>query len=192
MKLLKYVLFPAGCFLGDPFASQSHGSSRHGGELLTWITCGGGRLAIGHRPSRRRIAELPRLGATSVFTILSEAENALEIRAECQKAGLRWYWLPLASADLPERSRFAEIIQTFRLLEQGFADGQSIYAHCSAGIHRTGMIVFALLRFLGVTAEDATRDLRTLRAIASEQVGRKRLLWAETLLAAGLSTTSCD
>jgi protein tyrosine/serine phosphatase len=51
--------------------------------------------------------------------------------------------------------------------------------HCSAGIHRTGMIANALLRSLGLTADEAKAGLLTMRQVTHDGVGEHRLAWGE-------------
>jgi protein-tyrosine phosphatase len=55
--------------------------------------------------------------------------------------------------------------------------------HCSAGIHRTGMFGYALLRTCGLDVDAATEALARLRAVTAEGVGQQRLAWAEELAA---------
>ena len=50
------------------------------------------------------------------------------------------------------------------------AAGGKIYIHCSAGLHRTGMITHALLRYLGWSRHDAVEKLRELRALTAKEV----------------------
>jgi protein tyrosine/serine phosphatase len=59
-------------------------------------------------------------------------------------------------------------------------DGR-LLIHCSAGIHRTGMVAYALLRFAGHDAATAREKLRLLRTVTCEGVGEYRLAWAEEL-----------
>jgi protein tyrosine/serine phosphatase len=53
------------------------------------------------------------------------------------------------------------------------------YIHCSAGIHRTGMITYGLLRYLGKDKNDAKQTLLNLREVTANQVGEERLTWAD-------------
>ena len=64
-------------------------------------------------------------------------------------------------------------------LEDELKSGNNIYIHCSAAIHRTGMITYALLRYLRYEPTRAKEILYELRPVTSEQVGEKRLLWGE-------------
>lgn len=50
---------------------------------------------------------------------------------------------------------------------------------CSAGIHRTGMVTYGLLRSLGNEKTEAAQILQSLREVTSSQVGEDRLLWGD-------------
>ena len=54
-----------------------------------------------------------------------------------------------------------------------------IYIHCSAGIHRTGMITHGFLRHAGLDATEARAQLKRLRVVTSESVGEDRMTWGE-------------
>lgn len=58
-----------------------------------------------------------------------------------------------------------------------------LFAHCAAGIHRTGLIIYGLLRSTALTPSAATQMLGTLRAHTGEGVGRgvgeARLAWGD-------------
>lgn len=68
--------------------------------------------------------------------------------------------------------------ERYQQLEQILGEGAKMYIHCSAGIHRTGMLVFGLLLLLGYGDTEAKRILRDLRPETFEQVGQDRLQWA--------------
>ncbi|NVB77098.1 MAG: hypothetical protein HOV81_01765 [Kofleriaceae bacterium] len=63
-----------------------------------------------------------------------------------------------------------------RLIEAG----GRVVLHCSAGLHRTGMVAYALLRLYGSTREEARSQLACVRSL--EDVGEERLAWGERLL----------
>lgn len=50
--------------------------------------------------------------------------------------------------------------------------------HCSAGIHRTGMITLALLRFLKYSEQEADSIVNDLRPHTADGVGSHRREWA--------------
>ncbi len=144
----------------------------------TWIAVGGGHLAIGHRPKVKALAALAADGCTHVFTLLSEREGALALRQAVEAAGLVSLWLPLASGD-PAEADERTVRAALKEARQALMAGGRVFVHCSAGIHRTGMIALALLRSLDIEEEDASELLVELRAVTAEGVGSARRAWAD-------------
>jgi protein-tyrosine phosphatase len=57
--------------------------------------------------------------------------------------------------------------------------GGGVYVHCSAGIHRTGMVVYGFLRSMGFSALQARQALKELRSVTGAEVGEGLLAWAD-------------
>jgi protein-tyrosine phosphatase len=146
--------------------------SHMGSYVLTWRPLAGGHFAIGHKPGRKLREQLERQGCTLVVSLLSEKES----NAEENQHRIR---LTLAGADLPSPQRTPEIIATFERMHAALREGGRLYLHCSAGLHRTGMIANAFLRWLGYSAEDALASIAELRPLTAEKVGEERLQWGE-------------
>ena len=144
---------------------------------VDWCRLGPGRLAIGHRPGRKLITGLPMAGATHVVTLLSETEGAESIGRDVQRAGLAWIWLPMNSGEPPAPDRFEQMHAKLVEVNEAIAGGGSLYLHCSAGIHRTGMVTHALLRLRGLEPQDAILQLGRLRSVTATGVGARRLAW---------------
>jgi protein-tyrosine phosphatase len=143
-----------------------------GSYVLTWKPLAGGHLAIGHKPGRKLREQLEQQGCTLIVSLLSHTESS----ANESERRIR---LPLAGADLPKPERTPEIVATFERMHAALRDGGRLYLHCSAGLHRTGLIANAFLRYLGYSAEDALALLAELRPLTAEQVGEERLRWGD-------------
>ncbi|MFY0532182.1 protein-tyrosine phosphatase family protein [Nannocystis pusilla] len=87
--------------------------------------------------------------------------------------------LPLASAEPPGAERSAEVRACFAELRGLLASGAKIYVHCSAGLHRTGMVTHAFLRFLGHSRAEALARMAELREATAEAATEPRLAWGE-------------
>ena len=148
-------------------------------EPINWVAIKQGRLAIGHRPSAKLITDIQLQGGSHILTLLSETEGARDIESKVQKEGLIWLWFAMQSADPPTEDRSHELKSLFADMAKALQGKASIYMHCSAGIHRTGMITYAFLRYLGQSPEIAKDNLRHLRETTWREVGEKRLLWGE-------------
>jgi protein-tyrosine phosphatase len=148
-----------------------------------------GHLAIGHRPKRKGLAGWrERQGLTHLWTLLSTHEGYEKIAEATLAAGLIWEWLPLPNGNPPAESELPAIKASFARCRDALDGGGRIYLHCSAGIHRTGMVGYAFLRYCGLNDHAAQEVLRQLRPITAAEVGSERLRWGNHYFAQG----GCD
>jgi protein-tyrosine phosphatase len=146
---------------------------------IALVAVDGGKLALTHRPKKSDIPGFRELGVTHLITLLNENEGAQDLGALAAKAQLTWIWCPLKGADItapPEAVSAA--LDTGRAALHG---GGAVAIHCSAGIHRTGMFGYALLRHVGLNREAAFAKLRELRAVTADGVGMERLEWGDRI-----------
>ena len=148
-------------------------------EMIQWVDVSGGALSIGHRPKRQHIKHMRAMGVTHIFTLLSEKEGAEKIGNITNNAGLQWLWLPLVSANPPGEELREKIREVFEQCRDALERGGKIYIHCSAGIHRTGMITYTLLRSLGFDAEQAMSLLSQMRELTGREAGEHRIAWGD-------------
>lgn len=151
-------------------------------EPIEWVRIGSGELAVGHRPGNKMLRDLKLQGATHLLTLLSNKEGARDIATQAAKEDLDWIHFPMESAKAPDTLRFEELRLLFGQMKEALEDKARIYIHCSAGIHRTGMITHAFFRYLGMTTEESKEMLGKLRQETSEGVGEERLAFAELFL----------
>jgi len=146
---------------------------------VAWFELSDGKIAVGHRPSKKKLDELKLQGVSHVLTLLTGGEGALAVKKSVKAAGLDWIWFAMEGGDPlgPERDSEAESL--FKTLEGLLKNQSQIYIHCSAGIHRTGMIANALLRYLALNQDAANEALLALRQETSEGVGDHRLAWGK-------------
>ena len=120
-------------------------------------------------------------GATHLVTLLAENEGARQIGEAAERAGLTWIWIPLVGAGVPDPARDNVLRQACRELCELIAAGGHLVVHCSAGIHRTGMFGYALLRQCGLDQAAARAKLAELRQVTADGVGPDRLAWGDRL-----------
>jgi protein-tyrosine phosphatase len=149
---------------------------------MVWAQVGKGRLSVRGRPGRAFWESLPKSGVTHLLTLLSEKEGAKSIGSQAEEAGLRWTWLPLPNGDIPQ----GKVLDQVRLIIPGVVialqEGDAVVVHCAAGIHRTGMITYLVLRLAGLTSDQAREQLVKIRQVTGEGVGEERLSWVDTFI----------
>jgi protein-tyrosine phosphatase len=148
-------------------------------EIIPWVPVLNGSLSIGHKPSKKMIADLGFQGCTHLLTLLSEKERAKEIKQQLRSTPIEWLWLPMENAKEPESERQEEIITLFQTIQSALEQGARLYIHCSAGIHRTGMITCALLGYLQFDEKKLDATLQELRQETYNGVGEERRIWAK-------------
>lgn len=146
-------------------------------KISNWVPLQSGYLKIGHKPGgkKRSFDQLFKEGVTTVFTILSEREGALNIQEKCKNIGVDWIWLSLPNGDIPKNTMIPEILLKLKMIKTKLDNQEKIYLHCSAGLHRTGMITNCILRFLGYDEAKSYEIINQLRPITAKEVGKKRL-----------------
>lgn len=147
---------------------------------VNWVQVGNGHLAIGHKPGGKISFEgLKKEGASFVLTLLHENEGAATIGKQLHSVNIGWIWFPFSASKPHEGDNIVQIYSLYSNLSTLMDAGNNIYIHCSAGIHRTGMITYGFLRFLGKSKSEALAILQSLREVTASQVGADRLVWAD-------------
>ncbi|MBI2837258.1 MAG: dual specificity protein phosphatase family protein [Acidobacteria bacterium] len=137
-------------------------------------------MALWHRPKLSSMFALKESGCELVVTLMSEKEGARAIGEAAESSGMEWTWLPLEDSRPPEGRRIAAVINALVLLSEKLDAGRSVLVHCSAGMHRTGMITFALLRLRGHTEEEALDLIHLMRPHTRHALTAKRIAWGNT------------
>ena len=146
---------------------------------ITFRKVGRGRLALFHRPKNTDFPALHEMGCTHVITLLKDSEGAERYGKMTKDAGMEWVWLPVPNGKYPEGDVHQLLLESLPRLSQQLDDGNSILIHCSAGIHRTGMVAYALLRWRGMNREQAMKLIGTVRRETAEGMMDKRMRWGD-------------
>jgi hypothetical protein len=146
-----------------------------------WIAVGRGRLALTHRPRQRWFPYLSGAGCDRLATLLSEREGAMEIGRLAQSHGLAWTWIPLDSGRPPQGRQNDAVRKGLVELDAALTAGESVLHHCSAGIHRTGMVAYALLRTCGAGRDAALELISRMRPATHQGLVPQHLDWGDWL-----------
>src|SRR5512133_1317950 len=152
--------------------------------LPTWVPVGAGRLGLDHRPRQASFPLLKAAGCDVVVTLLSAREGAEGIGVLTQQAGMDWVWLALENGNLPQGEAHQCLAAAVPELSARLDGGQTLLIHCSAGIHRTGMLAYGLLRWRGLAEAECLRIMTEARQVTAEGLVPKRKLWADVLIGA--------
>ena len=142
-------------------------------------------LILGPRPGKKSKDTIKAQGVTDILTLLSTREQAESVGKIARGIGADWHHFPIDGGHMDTLAK-VDLAELFRLhdeIERARPDAV-IYLHCSAGIHRTGFVIYALLRYRGFSAQTATQEVARLRQVTADQVGEDRLALAETMFEA--------
>lgn len=129
-----------------------------------WITAAGG-------PSRQRLGEWRQRGATDVLTLQRGDEMQPWIPELCATHGLAWTHLPLSGRRMDQPGDRDSLARLSSLLKM-WDEPRRVVVHCSAGLHRTGAICYALLRLGGLGRDEAVARVRLARELTADELCR--------------------
>ena len=140
-------------------------------------------LTVWHKVTSKAVTQLAKDGCTHIVSLLGEKEKPELVEASCQRHNITWIWVPIQGASEETLLTHAEVMkagveQVKRVLLA--PEASKVLVHCSAGIHRTGVFTFTLLRSLGLDKEGALDLLYTIRPVTARGVGENRLHIAES------------
>ncbi len=143
---------------------------------------GSGKLALSERPKLKEIGKLVSADCDLVVTILSaKGDQAHKIGAEVESCGMRWEWVKVTNANSmtgEEKLHFRSSIQS---VYNAIKANEKVLLHCSAGLHRTGMFAYALLRKGCLKPEEALSVIEEIRKQTYEALEEKYINLAEKL-----------
>lgn len=141
--------------------------------VSAWVDLEGGQITASGAPGRRKIAQWAADGVTDVVTLQRADEHAPWLPGACEAAGLSWHHLPLSGRRLERREdrvTLAAIPELLTVLRQD--PPRKMIVHCSAGLHRTGVCLYLLLRAAGQAPEDAVAAIAAARPLTAEELER--------------------
>mmetsp|Transcript_35709 Transcript_35709/g.76112 ORF Transcript_35709/g.76112 Transcript_35709/m.76112 type:complete len:319 (-) Transcript_35709:101-1057(-) len=151
---------------------------------LQWIGIGEarGRLAARGRPSPSQLAALHAIEGMTVLVSLLRSDEAgcSEIQRTCERLGVRWYHAPLDGLRAmrggdPTPEAWDSLRSVYEVLDLLVLCGESVIVHCAAGLHRTGIYLYLLMRAAGFQPKEALEKIREMRPITAEEVEKKCL-----------------
>jgi hypothetical protein len=161
-----------------------------------WVPLGAHELTASGAPGKRRLPGWEGAGLTDVITLQREDEMNAQIPQVCQQRGWRWHHIPLSGKKLEAPTDPASLLALAELAREISASAEPvrrIVVHCSAGLHRTGVALYVMLRAVDHSKEEALALIEQARALTAHELDRTdrhgvRLLdTAEAFVQANLS-----
>jgi hypothetical protein len=145
----------------------------------TWVNVGTGRITAAGAPGRAGLSRWAAesgdgiTGATDIVTLQRSDEHAPWLPSACAELGLGWHHLPLSGRRLDrreDRETLARVPELLELLRS--TPARSLVVHCSAGLHRTGVCLYVLLRHAGLSEDDVISTIAAVRPLTAEELCR--------------------
>lgn len=141
-----------------------------------------GQLALYHYPAKKHAIVAKNAGCIAIVTLQDSKEDAKKkVKSFCEKLDMEWIQIDFWGCFYKE-AKYPQLIVTLQKVKHLLEEGLKVMVHCAAGIHRTGMFAFALLRMIGHDYEFSYNYLRTLRPSTREHVGEDRIKRTELFL----------
>lgn len=110
----------------------------------------------GAQPQQGGINRLVQLGIKTIINLRDDDERARAEETEAQKAGLRYFNLPLANFGKPDQTTVQRLLNLISAPEN-----QPVFVHCKRGADRTGTIIAIYrIEFDGWTSEQAKDEAK--------------------------------
>ena len=141
-----------------------------------WMDVGGGRLTLAAAPTAARVAEFKDRGATRFVTLLMAIEPPCDVvRGACSALGLGWSHVPLSGGRVAGPDDAASLRRVVAEIVELLRAGERVVVHCAAGLHRTGIVGYLVLRCTGLADAAAMAGLLTMRQITHSEMTMPRL-----------------
>ena len=147
---------------------------------------GNGSISILPRPNNSMLETLRKQGCCAVVCLLTEEEGLQGALTNIQQHNMDAYGVCIG-AHIDSLRREVKSLQETALEFAGrVADGQHVAIHCHAGIHRTGTLLWAILRLLGTPQHLCHNTIKRFREITFKEMGKHRQIFAEDEIVAPL------
>ena len=148
----------------------------------------GSKISCHGRPKQSDIKRLKEdYKVNYILTIQHEKENPKIIEKYTKEIGdIYWHNLPLTGANMAifmnknvQKMIIDNIIFILNYMKK---DKIVLFMHCDAGIHRTGTILYTILRLCGESIESALEAIKLIRIDTFRKCGENRFKYAEEFL----------
>eukprot|EP00040_Diaphanoeca_grandis_P009132 m.47778 g.47778 ORF g.47778 m.47778 type:complete len:348 (+) comp20568_c0_seq2:215-1258(+) len=143
-------------------------------DLKNYLGEGSGRLTLAGAPSAVRLVTFKEMGVTHVITLQKVTEPQFKgVETGCLQNELGWVHISISGGrvddpqDITNLQRLKEVMELLKC-------GSSVLVHCAAGMHRTGVVAYLLLRMAGATIEESLQGIYHMRRVTHEELTKRR------------------
>merc|ERR1712125_194452 len=109
---------------------------------------GRGRLVLTGAPSKKDLESWV-TDLNCVITLLRSTElqdRKLDFAKDLPLLGKEWIHIPISGAALEDESDRDSVMRAAKIVHERLQCGEGVVVHCSAGLHRTGIVAYLALR----------------------------------------------
>ena len=112
-----------------------------------------------------------------VLTLQGESEHPELIKDGCNLQNLEWIHFPEMGAGKYTLKKIKKDLSEFmlKLYDRLINEKIVLFVHCAAGVHRTGVFIYGLLRMSGIEKKEAYLKLNEIRPVTYKGVGEERI-----------------
>jgi len=126
---------------------------------------GSGRLVLSGAPGKKAVEAWAK-GCHCVVTLLRSNElqdRGLDLAITLGPLSVEWLHLPISGANLEDPEDKPSALTAAQAVVERLQEGKTVAVHCSAGLHRTGLVGYLALRLLGRSMPTAFELLGQIR-----------------------------
>lgn len=137
-----------------------------------WVPLKAGLLTAAGAPSPKRLRGWADQNVTDVVTLQRADEMRSTLPQLCEKLALRWHHLPLSGKRLEAPEDLVVLAGIPALVQRLETPKTKMVVHCAAGMHRTGVCLYLMLRSAGAAPEESVRKVEQARALTGQELQR--------------------
>lgn len=145
------------------------------------------KIACHGKPKSKEISFMKlTYGVNYILTLLHDKEKPQDIGDLCGKNEMQWQLITLQGANVAyfknSNTQKAIIEGLMKIYDILLNEEITLFVHCAAGLHRTGTILYCILRMFDESPETALKAIEIIRIDTRNKVGDDRINMAETVL----------
>ncbi len=145
------------------------------------------KISCHGRPTPKQVRSMRQVYKVNYcLTLQKQKENPLDVLKYCQDNDIEWQLIELDGANIAymkKKDVLTRIVEGLYIVCQKIlAESLTLFIHCAAGLHRTGTVLYTLLRIFGETPESAIEAIGFIREDTKREVGNERVRIAETVI----------